>query len=375
MSSSRLTKARACSRTHKWLNSTLLVLLGILFAILAVEVIARFVFRTLADERSYFQTIDRRILNSHPILDPKGNEKFGEILSRNAEHTYRTHEFDYTVHSNSLGFRTREIEPKQPKEWRVMMVGDSFFFGMVKDEDTISSQLERIAQETPGCSRSLKVYNFAIPGYTTVQELIVAKTYAPSLKPDQIILGFLAANDLIPNAVTYVDDKENLAVSDVQVKRIQQEIRSRIGWLRYSMIFRILSVSPYTTRLYYQIARQPHILEKNYAVLEQLKEYCERNQIRLTVVMMHCVDGVRGGWHGAWTQSRSVIRTLVDSCRSRGIDVIDMVDFIRGKQDVDALYYQDDGHPNVNGCRRIAEVIFDKAILDRLRTRGGRTAD
>jgi len=368
MSVTPVERAPAPTKTRKWQVLALFVLMSLVFAALAVEIIARFVFPKLADDRSYFEIIDRQILCSFPILDPKGEEKFGAVLSPNAEHAEHTQEFDYTIRTNSLGFRTREIEPRQPGEWRVMMVGDSFFMGAVKLEDNIASQLERIAQETKGLSRSLKVYNFAIAGYTTVQELIVAKTFAPKVQPDQIVVGYLAANDMIPNAVTYVDDKDNLAISGPEVKRVQAEIRSRIGWLRHSMIYRALTVSPYTTRLYYEIAREPFVLEKNYAVMEQFKDYCARNGIVLTVVMQHCKDGVRGGFHGAWTQSAPVVRTLAGYCRGHGIETIDMIDFIHGPQDVRALYYSKDGHPNAAGCRRIAEAIFDQAIVSRLRT-------
>jgi hypothetical protein len=345
----------------------LLVVLTNLLMIILVEVFARFAFPTLADDRKYFNTIDRRILNSHPIFDPKGNEKFGEVLPRNWEHTFRTDEFEYTAHTNSLGFRTREIEVKSPDEWRVMMVGDSMFWSVAKDEDTIASQLERIARETPALTRTVKAYNFGLFGYTTVQEWIVTTTYAPLVQPDHIILGTVPVNDTIPNAVQYVDDQGNLAISWAAVKRVQEDIRSRIGWLQYSMIFRLLSVSPYTTRLYYQIASEPYILEKNYALFEQFAEYCRRHEIQLTVVMIHCEDGIEGGLHGAWTQSRSVVRTLANSCRSRGIDTIDLVDFISGYQASRELFYKKDGHYNPKGNRRIAEILFEKAVKDRWR--------
>jgi hypothetical protein len=368
MSTTRVEAPNPRTRTRRWRVLALFVLASTVLAVLAVELLARFVFPKLANDRSYFDIIDRRIFCSFPTLDPKAHEKFGSVLSPNAEKICPTDGFDYTIRTNSLGFRTREIEPRKPGEWRVMLVGDSFFQGAVHLEDNVAMQLEQCARQAKGLVRPLAVYNFAVEGYTTVQELIVTRTYAPAVKPDQLIVGFLAANDVIPNAVTSIDANDNLVINQDDVQRVQADVRSRIGWLRHSMIFRALSVSPYTTRLYYEIAREPAILERTYAVFEQLKEYCARNQIALTIVFMHCKDGVRGGLHGAWTQSAPVTRTLYDYCRSHGIDAVDMIDYVHGSHDVNTLYYRIDGHPNAGGCRRIAEVIFDTSIVSRLRT-------
>jgi hypothetical protein len=70
-----------------------------------------------------------------------------------------------------------------------------------------------------------------------------------------------------------------------------------------------------------------------------------------------------------------VTRTLFDYCRNHGIDAVDMIDYVHGSQDVNALYYAIDGHPNAAGCRRIAEAIFDTSIVSRLRTPDGASRD
>ena len=70
-----------------------------------------------------------------------------------------------------------------------------------------------------------------------------------------------------------------------------------------------------------------------------------------------------------------VTRTLFDYCRNHGIDAVDMIDYVHGSQDVNALYYPIDGHPNAAGCRRIAEAIFDTSIVSRLRAPDGASRD
>jgi lysophospholipase L1-like esterase len=347
----------------------LFVLFSGLVAVILVELMARVLFRSLANDARYFAKLDKRILCSFPTLEPKGGPKFGAALTPNASKEYKTHEYSFTVRTNSLGFRTREIAAKEPGEYRVMLVGDSFFFCLTPDQETVASQLERKAQETEGLARTLKVYNFAIMGYTTVQELLVARTYAPAVKPDHLVVGMLPMNDMVPNAVQYIDDQENLQVSAEQVKRVQADVRSRIGWLRHSMIFRMLSMlSPYGSRVYYEVAQEPDILAKNYALLEELKAFCDRSRIRLTVVMLYTGDSIQGGWLADFTQSRAAIRMLVDYGRQHGIDVVDELDFIHGGPQRREYHYRTDGHLNAKGNRRLAEIIFDQALEKPLRS-------
>jgi hypothetical protein len=230
----------------------------------------------------------------------------------------------------------------------------------------ISSQLERIARERADAKQRLSVYNFSRMGYTTAQELIVARTYAPDVKPDQIILGFFIANDIVPNAASRIDEDGNFAPDAEGIARIKTDVRSRLGLLRHSVIWRVASLGPFTTRLYYEVARQPFVMEKNRRLLDAFREDCERQHIALTVVMMYAKDGVRGGFHGRWTQSREAARMLVDYCRTRGIQVIDMLDIMNGPDDCRKYLYPSDGHFTPVGCQAMARGIFDRAIVSHL---------
>jgi hypothetical protein len=347
----------------------LFVLFSGLVAVIIVELSARILFRSLANDERYFERLDKRILCSFPTLEPKGDKKFGAALSANASKEYKTHEYSFVVRTNSLGFRTRENVPKESREYRVMLVGDSFFFCLTPDEDTVASQLEQKAREIEGLARTLKVYNFAVMGYTTVQELLVARTYAPAVKPDHLIVGMLPMNDMVPNAVQYIDEQENLQVSPDQVHRVQEDVRARVGWLRHSMIYRMLSMlSPLSSRMYYEIAQEPDVLAKNYALLDDLKAFCKRNGIKLTVVMLYTGDAVQGGWLADFTQSRVAIRRLVDFGRKQELDVIDELDFIHGGPQRREYHYRSDGHLNARGNRRLAEIIFDQALQKPLRS-------
>lgn len=354
----------------------LFLLVSVLVSILAVELIARVLFRAYADDARYFATVDHRIINSAFILDrkPTDDPKLGGVLSPHATKTTREPEFTFTARTNALGFRTKELEPKRPGEWRVMMVGDSFFFGHgVEAEDTVAEQLERLAREesqreaqASGARRPLSVYNLARMGYTTVQELIVTRTYAPRVQPDQLILGLFPGNDIVPNAASRIDERGNFAPDPAMIARIRADIRSRIGLFRHSMIFRIASISPYMTRLYYQVAREPYILERTYRLLDEFAAYGREHGIALTVVVVHGRDGIKGGLHGAWTQSRPVGQAVTAYCRSRGIPVLDLLEVMDGPDAARRYFYPKDGHLTPAGNRRLAEALYARAVASHL---------
>jgi hypothetical protein len=179
----------------------------------------------------------------------------------------------------------------------------------------------------------------------------------------------LPMNDMVPNAVQYIDKEENLQISAEQVRRVQADVRARVGWLRHSMIFRMLSMlSPFSSRIYYEIGQEPDVLAKNYALLDDLKAFCQQSGIKLTVVMLYTGDAVEGGWLADFTQSRAAIRKLVDYCRTHGIDVVDELDFIHGGPQRREYHYRSDGHLNPKANRRLAEIIFEQSLEKPLRS-------
>ena len=105
------------------------LVLGIAF----VEIAGRFLFRAIADDARYYPRLEANVVRSAPILEPTRkpgtfDAKFGYVLTPNVTHAETGHGKTWTVHTNSLGFRTREIEPRLPGEYRVLLVGDSYFF-------------------------------------------------------------------------------------------------------------------------------------------------------------------------------------------------------------------------------------------------------
>ena len=104
------------------------------------------------------------------------------------------------VHINNLGFRDpRDYPlPKGPRTFRIVFLGDSVTFGHGSVyEHSYPYLLERkLRQWRPDVD--WQVWNLAVPGYNTSQELAHLKEIGPQFNPDLAIVGFFE-NDLVDN--------------------------------------------------------------------------------------------------------------------------------------------------------------------------------
>jgi hypothetical protein len=104
------------------------------------------------------------------------------------------------VYINALGLRSdREyIVDKQPNTFRILVVGDSVTFG---HGSVYERTYPRLLEERLRAWRSdidWQVWNAAVPGYNTAQELATILEDGPRFRPDLIIVGFFP-NDVVDN--------------------------------------------------------------------------------------------------------------------------------------------------------------------------------
>jgi hypothetical protein len=91
-----------------------------------------------------------------------------------------------TYSSNAQGMRAAEDFPDTCGGRRIVMVGDSFFFGSgIAFERTIGAQL------ADSLSHRFNVYNVAMPGFGTDQMWMSLRHNALALCPDLIVVGFV----------------------------------------------------------------------------------------------------------------------------------------------------------------------------------------
>jgi hypothetical protein len=106
--------------------------------------------------------------------------------------------YDFTYSNNSQGFRgSREYGLKQPGDFRLLLLGDSFTYGFgVNDDQTFARHLELYLRQN---YLPAEVINAGCPGKGTDYELKVFQTVGAQLHPDLTVVCFFA-NDFQDNA-------------------------------------------------------------------------------------------------------------------------------------------------------------------------------
>jgi lysophospholipase L1-like esterase len=332
--------------------------------ILISEIIARVIFPNFADDSIYLDRAFKRLLNSDVVFSPDSDNfsrKFGFILSPNSESTQTTKEFTYTARTNSIGFRTKEMQPKNGDEYRIMLLGDSMFWGVgVGESDMVSTIMEKLVKHNS--PKKLSVYNYSVNGYNSVQELIVAKVYLDSLKPDHIILGFFIGNDIIPNAIAFIDKEGNYSTSIEMESKIRMELRKSLGVSFNSVIFKIVALRVYIPKVRYQIAVSDDVIAKSYALLTELNSFAKNNEVRFSVAILYPRDSVQGGIVEAWSNSRKAGKLINLFCQQNSIEATNLLEYMNTLEHKNRYFFEDDGHPNKEGNFVIAKEIFNELV-------------
>jgi hypothetical protein len=343
----------------------------VIIPLLTTELLFRIFFPQISSDSYYYNEMFESLSSYQVIIKNTNNnkyeKKFGFIYSPNTEIDVSKEEFQYKVKTNSLGFRTREVSPKDKNEYRVLLLGDSMFFGVgVNNQDTIASQLETFHNRLKK-NNNLKVYNFSVEGYNNVQEYIVAKTFIPQLNVDHIVLGLYIANDIVPNAVSFIDNHGDFAISNEQVVRIKKELAKRSSIPERSTIYRLLSVKYIASRIRYQMTKIPWIIKPTYDCLLSFKELCKSNNIKFSVILIYPDYGINGNFVEKWRGSRGLGNTLNRFCKQNSIEVLDTLQFMSGEEAEKMYYWKTDHHLNNAGNKLLAEVIYNKLIAPQLR--------
>lgn len=108
------------------------------------------------------------------------------------------------VRINSLGLRGREDPRQKPEGFkRVVVLGDSFVFGLGVDEENIfTTHLEKFLNARSSGGRH-EVINMGLTGYSTDQESILLEELGLSLFPDVVVL-VVCDNDFLANTEDFV---------------------------------------------------------------------------------------------------------------------------------------------------------------------------
>lgn len=106
----------------------------------------------------------------------------------------------HTAYINRYGIRCSDITPeKQEGETRIVILGDSFTYGKVSNEEEIfSSRLEKLLNGGGG-GRRFDVLNAGVMGYGTAQEWLLMKRLAEKGIVGDVYVVMFFTNDILDN--------------------------------------------------------------------------------------------------------------------------------------------------------------------------------
>jgi len=158
------------------------VLLGLLVALAVAEVAVRFF---SPQEVGPVRFACHPELGDIPVPGQQGERRFPGV-------------FTFRYSNNSLGWRgRREYREAKPTDYRVLMLGDSFTYGLgVNDDQTFPARVEEYLSAD---HLSVEVMNAGCPGKGTDYGLKSFQTVGRKFHPDLTVLGFFG-NDFQDNA-------------------------------------------------------------------------------------------------------------------------------------------------------------------------------
>lgn len=131
---------------------------------------------------------------------PDGDEGY-KLAPGYRGRSYNRTEFDHLVSVNALGVRGAEMGAKRDGVKRVLVLGDSFAFGVgVEDDETFPARLPALVatqERSPGQEMlGVETINSGIPGLGAPQQVRWLERHGLAMEPDAIVLAVFLGNDL-----------------------------------------------------------------------------------------------------------------------------------------------------------------------------------
>lgn len=281
--------------------------------------------------------------------------------------------YTYRVEVNEDGLRNPLVGPKQPQEFRVLVLGDSEVYGQgLPEADLFTTRLQTALNTSSGrdTSRTFNVINSGVRAYSTDQEVAFLKKTGLAMQPDLVLLC-VYVNDLelvaikqlydhatsVNNGAPYLFDLRmpsgvaaRLLWEGVQLLR-----RSRVLMYTHDVIFAYYASDTYEMRLIAGVVdddiRQRVAVFKHQ--LEAFRDLLAAHRTAGTIVIIPAPEQVRNRARPARYQD------LVTSAATEvGLPVIDLLPAFRARfhDSLPVLPY--DPHYDASANALIAETLM-----------------
>ncbi len=321
--------------------------------------------------------LDPGLLDYDPLL--------GWKLTRNWQGQHRHHDFTAVYSTNRDGFRSL-IVPDNHSQKRYAVLGDSFTFGYGVNDDQTFVQL--LNADNPF---DTVFFNFAVPGYSTDQELLLFQHRIVHTAPDHLLLIVYLGNDLFDNELPFplqadvpkpyfVLQSGSLKIRNSPVPHVRktasqqrQDLHRAVFWddafannrliriLNRFLIFQLLKNRlwrPPKMRSQFERAYAP-ALELFQAILTEFQALCREYRIHFQIALLpgktylHEPDS-------SISQSQDYLRIrILEQAVELSLDVIDLAELLKERYQTQpgVWFYPNEGHLTEAGHRVVAELL------------------
>jgi len=257
---------------------------------------------------------------------------------------------------NQAGFRDDEFtrpNDKQTNEYRIVVLGDSVAWGWgVEMPQAWPQQLERqLSSAMP--DKQVVVYNLAVNGYSTPQEVRVMEKIGFSYQPDLVILNYVL-ND---------PEVEDGGLSWYFQANDRIEILFK-GKLLCSMLFNIIKAemgwAPKVANSamdHFYVTHQSDLFENVERGFDDLADMTARHRVPVMVMVTPVFQFAKGQAY-SWREIHQQVERLSTQHRFTFLDVQPLL-----SQFDSADVSFDPIHPNAEGHKLIASAIRDKLMV------------
>jgi len=254
--------------------------------------------------------------------------------------------------ANEQGFRDYKNFVLDSKKKKIMVLGDSFVYGLyLPNEDTIPFLMEHKLKNT------YDVFNLGMPGYGIDQMYLTYKKYAPVIKPDVIVLVFIT--DDVCRAIEAHSgrlDKPSFYIKhDKLVRRDGNDLnmvdhiaqRSVVLNILYSKIYTINLASSICKKIFSEMINEANARKEKFVVCKFPMEHEVINQRQLKEIVRKQIYGLDN-----FFKNNSVVY----------LDPTFQMSKLSPKEY--KKFYLPDGHPSAEGNSFMANYIVNNCFLE-----------
>jgi hypothetical protein len=284
----------------------------------------------------------------------------------------------YHVSTNARGFRGPLVSSIADRPLRVVSVGDSltFAWGLPLEEHAMARFTASYGKAHP--ERGLAHAFVATPGWDPKDYYFAYLTEVLPTRPEVIVLGFFAGNDILPSSTPELLDPKDAPVITALPEAAPRPWLRFPAWAQTQLSSSLLvakvgvrfGVKPATfVRFEKDLAAQEKLWEPTFFYLEALASAVKKNGGRLVILSYPSSLQVNAGrtLDAAGMDHTMPDRVLEAFCAKKGIDVITLLGPFEGNNQNLDLFFPKDRHITARGQEVIAKVLDDKLgpIVDR----------